>query len=91
MRVLQLGKFYDPFVGGMETVLKEICESLADDIQFQVVVANTSFRTTHEKRKISVTRVASMGKLFSCSLAPSIHTGRESLIPISFTFIFPIL
>ncbi len=71
MRVLQLGKFYDPFVGGMETVLKEICESLADDIQFQVVVANTSFRTTHEKRKISVTRVASMGKLFSCSLAPS--------------------
>jgi glycosyltransferase involved in cell wall biosynthesis len=71
MRVLQLGKFYDPFVGGMETVLKEICESLADDVQFQVVVANTSFRTTHEKRKISVTRVASMGKLFSCSLAPS--------------------
>jgi glycosyltransferase involved in cell wall biosynthesis len=71
MRVLQLGKFYDPFVGGMETVLKEICESLADDVQFQVVVANTSFRTTHESRKVSVTRVASMGKLFSCSLAPS--------------------
>jgi glycosyltransferase involved in cell wall biosynthesis len=71
MRVLQLGKFYDPFVGGMETVLKEICESLVDDVQFQVLVANTRFRTEHEHRKVPVTRVASLGKLFSCSLAPS--------------------
>ena len=71
MRVLQLGKFYDPYVGGMETVLKEICESLADQVDFQVVVANTRWRTEHENRKIPVTRVASMGKLFSCSMAPS--------------------
>lgn len=71
MRVLQLGKFYDPFVGGMETVLKEMCESLADQVQFQVVVANTRWETTHETRRVRVTRVASMGKLFSCSLAPS--------------------
>lgn len=71
MRVLQLGKFYDPFVGGMETVLKEMCESLADEVQFQVVVANTGWRTTHENRKVPVTRVGSMGKLLSCSLAPS--------------------
>jgi glycosyltransferase involved in cell wall biosynthesis len=71
MRVLQLGKFYDPFVGGMETVLKEMCESLADRVDFQVVVANTRCRTEHENRKIPVTRVASMGKLLSCSMAPS--------------------
>ncbi len=71
MRVLQLGKFYDPYVGGMETVLKEICESLADQVQFQVVVANTSWRTEHESRRVPVTRVASLGKLFSCSIAPS--------------------
>jgi glycosyltransferase involved in cell wall biosynthesis len=71
MRVLQLGKFYDPYVGGMETILKEICESLADQVDFQVVVANTRARTEHEKRKVPVTRVASMGKLFSCSMAPS--------------------
>lgn len=71
MRVLQLGKFYDPFVGGMETVLKEICESLADQVHFQVVVANTRWRTEQEHRKVPVTRVASMGKLFSCSMAPS--------------------
>jgi len=71
MRVLQLGKFYDPFVGGMETVLKEICESLVDQVEFQVIVANTRCRTEHENRKVPVTRVASLGKLFSCSLAPS--------------------
>ena len=71
MRVLQLGKFYDPFVGGMETVLKEICESLADQVEFQVIVANTRCRTEHDYRKIPVTRVTSMGKLFSCSIAPS--------------------
>ena len=71
MKVLQLGKFYDPYVGGMETVLKEICESLADQVDFQVVVANTRARTEHENRKVPVTRVASMGKLFSCSMAPT--------------------
>jgi rhamnosyl/mannosyltransferase len=72
VRVLQLGKFYDPFVGGMETVLKEMCESLAEEVQFQVVVANTHWETTHETRKkVPVTRVASMGKLLSCSLAPA--------------------
>ncbi len=71
MRVLQLGKFYDPFVGGMETVLKEICESLVDQVEFQVIVANTRCRTEHENRKVPVTRVASLGKLFSCSMAPS--------------------
>jgi len=71
MRVLQLGKFYAPYVGGMETVLKEICESLADQVDFQVVVANTRWRTEHENKGIPVTRVASMGKLFSCSMAPT--------------------
>ncbi|MFY9646517.1 MAG: glycosyltransferase, partial [Terriglobales bacterium] len=71
MRVLQLGKFYDPFVGGMETVLKEICESLSDQIQFQVVVANTRCLTEQETRTVPVTRVASLGKLFSCSIAPT--------------------
>jgi glycosyltransferase involved in cell wall biosynthesis len=71
MKVLQLGKFYDPYIGGMESTLKEICESLAGQVEFQVVVANTRFRTEHEFRKVPVTRVASAGKLFSCSMAPS--------------------
>ena len=71
MKVLQLGKFYFPVVGGIETALKDICESLADDVQIQVLVANNRLRTEHETGRIAVTRVASAGKLFSCSLAPS--------------------
>jgi rhamnosyl/mannosyltransferase len=55
----------------METVLKEICESLAHEVEFQVVVANTRWRTEHENRKVPVTRVGSLGKLLSCSIAPT--------------------
>ena len=35
----------------METVLKSICENLCDRVDFQVLVANTSFRTEKEFRK----------------------------------------
>jgi glycosyltransferase involved in cell wall biosynthesis len=71
MKVLQLGKFYFPVVGGIETALKDICESLSEQVDFRVVVANTCRRTEHEGGKIAVTRVASAGKLFSCSIAPT--------------------
>ena len=71
MRVLQLGKFYFPEVGGIETALKDICESLSDQVTFRVLVANTRLRTQHEDGRIAVTRAASAGRLFSCSMAPS--------------------
>lgn len=71
MKVLQLGKFYHPFVGGIETALKDICESLADQVQFQVLVANTCNLTRHEDAVVPLTRAASLGTLLSCSLAPS--------------------
>lgn len=71
MKVLQLGKFYFPVVGGIETVLKDICESLADQVEFRVLVANTRLRTEHEDGQIAVTRAASAGKMFSCSIAPT--------------------
>ena len=71
MRVLQLGKFYFPVVGGIETAIKNICEGLTNDVEFRVLVANTCYRTEHEAGPIAVTRAASAGKLFSCSLAPS--------------------
>ena len=71
MKVLQLGKFYFPVVGGIETAIKNICEGLQDEIEFRVLVANTRLRTEHEDGPIAVTRVSSAGKLFSCSLAPT--------------------
>jgi glycosyltransferase involved in cell wall biosynthesis len=71
VKILQLGKFYDPVVGGMETALKDICEQLHPDVDFHVLVANTRYRTEHGGRNFPVTRVASLGKFFSCSVAPS--------------------
>lgn len=71
MKILQLGKFYDPSVGGMETALKDICESLCDQVEFQILVANTRWRTEHENGKLRLTRVASMGKCLSLPMAPS--------------------
>ncbi|MGB8890300.1 MAG: glycosyltransferase [Candidatus Korobacteraceae bacterium] len=71
MKVLQLGKYYDPVVGGIETVLKEICESLSDQVDFHVLVANTRWHTEHESRKLRITRAASLGKCLSCPIAPS--------------------
>jgi glycosyltransferase involved in cell wall biosynthesis len=71
MRVLQIGKFHDPVVGGMETAVKEICQQLHPEIAFHLLVANTRFRTEHSFENFPVTRVASLGTLFSSSLAPS--------------------
>ena len=36
-----------------------------------MVVANTRCRTEHENKTVPITRVASMGRLFSCSMAPT--------------------
>ncbi len=71
MKVLQLGKFYHPVVGGIETALKEICEGLSDQVDFQILVANTRWSTEHENGKLRVTRAASLGKCLSCPIAPS--------------------
>lgn len=71
MNVLQLGKFYSPVVGGMETALKELCEHISREVNLHVLVANTTYRTKHEIGRVPVTRVASLGKLFSCSMAPT--------------------
>jgi glycosyltransferase involved in cell wall biosynthesis len=70
LKVLQVGKFYDPYRGGIETVLKDLCDELQSRVELQVLVTNTSARTVHEQRAFPVTRVASWGTLLSSSIAP---------------------
>ena len=73
MRVLQIGKFYPPHWGGMETALKDICESLAGQVDFEVVVANSDGHRKEEVRGgIAVTRLANFKTLFSQPLTPSL-------------------
>ncbi|MBI4468810.1 MAG: glycosyltransferase [Acidobacteria bacterium] len=72
MRVLQVGKFYPPQRGGIETVLESISESLLPSADVRVLVANIENRTRHEVvRGVPVTRAASLGTLAATSVCPS--------------------
>ncbi|MBK5291194.1 MAG: glycosyltransferase [Acidobacteriia bacterium] len=71
MKVLQVGKFYPPRWGGMETVLKDICETTQQWVELKVVVANEALRTVRENLAgIDLTRLASFGTWFSQPLVP---------------------
>jgi glycosyltransferase involved in cell wall biosynthesis len=68
MRVLHVGKFYPPFMGGMETHLQALCNELQKFVDVKVIVANNSRRDAEEVvSNIPVTRV---GKLFDFASAP---------------------
>lgn len=68
LRVLHVGKFYPPYMGGMEMHLQVLCENLQSEIDVQVVVANQDRRSAEDLvRGIKVTRT---GTLFNFSAAP---------------------
>jgi rhamnosyl/mannosyltransferase len=76
MRILQLGKYYEPEVGGIETHLGLLTEGLAArGVDIEVLVHGAGARTVREHvRGIHVTRVGAMGRLLSTELAPSLVT-----------------
>lgn len=68
IRTLQVGKFYPPYMGGMETHLQALCENLNPVIKVQAVVANSNRQSTEDwVRGIKVIRA---GTLFNLSAAP---------------------
>ena len=72
MKVLQIGKFYPPHRGGMESVLYDLCEELKDKVDLRVLVANGGCSTQVEaKDGLEVIRVGSLGKIFSTSVCPT--------------------
>lgn len=80
MRVLQVGKFYPPHLGGIETHTEELCGVLTEKVQLQTVVANSHPRTVKEVIDgVSLTRLANLATVASTPLCPSIFkTLRES-------------
>jgi len=70
LKVLQVGKFFDPYRGGIETVLKDLCAELQSRVDLHVLVANTSPHTVHEQRGYEITRAASWGTLLSSPITP---------------------
>jgi len=73
MRVLQLGKYYYPFMGGIETHLYDLCVALSRSQNVEAVVCNTAPRTVREVVDgVSVTRVATLGRAASTEICPTL-------------------
>jgi rhamnosyl/mannosyltransferase len=68
LRVLQVGKFYPPHRGGMESHLQALCGQLRAEVNVEVLVAGEGRRTVEEfLESVKVTRV---GTLFDFAAAP---------------------
>ena len=82
LRILELGKFYSPHCGGIETLLQSWCEGFArHGAEVDCVVANTEPRAMHERiNGVNVHRLASFGSLWSTSLCPG-YWGATSRYP----------
>ena len=75
LRVLQIGKYYPPYRGGMETHLHALCERLKEEMHVEVLVANDGKRTCEEVvDEIKVTRVATLTKIASAPFCPGMVT-----------------
>jgi glycosyltransferase involved in cell wall biosynthesis len=73
MRILELGKFYPPHHGGIETLLRSWCEGFARrGAQVDCVVANDEARTSHEVMGgVRLHRYATWGTVASTSICPA--------------------
>lgn len=72
-RVLHVGKYYPPRWGGMETVLKDICETIAPRVDLRVIVANDTARQEEDRSAgFHLTRLANWRTLFSQPLTPGL-------------------
>jgi rhamnosyl/mannosyltransferase len=73
MKILHVGKFYPPYLGGMETVLRDLSLAIKDQVELRVLVANTVPRTVREIIEgVDVTRIASWGMIASTSICPTL-------------------
>lgn len=74
MRVLQVGKYYPPVEGGIESHVEAVSEGLATRYDVTVLAFNTSGRTEEETRNgVRVIRVATMGRVLRTEMAPMFY------------------
>src|SRR6267142_5148490 len=72
MKVLHLGKFYPPVKGGMETILELICDRTSREVQSTVLVANSSWTASEERRgDVDVVRLPAIAKIGAVALCPT--------------------
>jgi glycosyltransferase involved in cell wall biosynthesis len=68
MRILHIGKFYPPHMGGIEIHLQTLCQELLRHADVKVVVANDARRLC--RTEVDGVKVARIGKLFDLAAAP---------------------
>jgi len=72
LRVLHVGKFYPPVSGGMEKVLRVVCDAERAVVDSHVLVANDAPATVRESvNGVPVTRVASLTKVGAVAICPT--------------------
>jgi glycosyltransferase involved in cell wall biosynthesis len=88
LRVLQVGKYYPPHHGGMETHLEALCEDLKRFVEVEILVAASGERRTSHQLLDDV-RLTRVGTLFNLKSAPfcprmvhSIHKSRADIVHI---------
>ncbi len=70
MKIIEINKLYYPWVGGVETHVKNIAEGLNKWAKVNVICCNTESKTTTETiHGIQVTKYKSIGKLLSLPLS----------------------
>jgi glycosyltransferase involved in cell wall biosynthesis len=80
LRVLQVGKFYAPVYGGMETHLKALCDGISPAVQVEAAVSNRSRKSICETIDgIRVRRSGTVVKLAGACVSPGlVRAIRES-------------
>ena len=74
LRVLQVGKFYPPDEGGMETHLEGLCRHMRAHADLEVLVASRTRRTVHEViAGVPVTRVGTLATIRSAPICPELR------------------
>jgi len=73
IRVVQIGKYYYPCHGGMESSLYSLVAGLKGEVDFEVIVSNTKPKTIVEEIDgVRILRLAQYGTLFSQPINPSL-------------------
>jgi rhamnosyl/mannosyltransferase len=71
LRVLQVGKFYPPHMGGIETHLQALCGALLDHADVRVIVSSEDRNTSEETvDAVPVARLSTLLTAFSTSISP---------------------
>jgi len=74
--VLQVGKFYPPHMGGIETHLRNLCGELAKSFRVDALVANDGRDTSDEiDGEVYVRRAGTLGVVASAPLSPGLFSG----------------